>query len=247
MAEETAFYRQERQDKGIVFQSDMGGKNEKTILVLYLNRPMRYARYVRYTELLRRRRHENLVFCQHHPVVTMGLQTRPESLLLQPEDFKRHAVDLVKVRRGGDATAHEPGQIVIYPHVDLRARNIRLSDFVKAMLDITSYSLEQVFGLRLHPNPQAPGLYTERGEKVVSSGLEVRSGFSSSGVAVNYSNALKTFSFIHPCGYPGLRMQSVLQLLGRSEKKNDPETDEKKREFCQVWAERFIQSFSLYR
>lgn len=220
--------------------------NRQPISILYLEKPMRYGRYVRYTELLRRSRRENLVFCQHYPVVTMGVQTQASSLLLSAEDFARNAVDIVPVKRGGDATAHEPGQIVIYPHIDLRSRKIPLSDFVKAMLDITSESLDSVFGLKLRPDAKAPGLYTDAGEKVVSSGLEIRSGFSSSGVAINYSNELQTFSFIHPCGYPGLRMQSVLQLTGQAEKKHDPETDAKKKEFCRIWAERFIQSFSLY-
>jgi lipoyl(octanoyl) transferase len=218
----------------------------KSIPVLYLEKPIRYKRYMYYTELLRRSRHENLIFCNHYPVITLGLQTKESSLLLSAEEIARRGIDIFAVKRGGDATAHEPGQIVIYPHIDLRSRKIALSDFVRTLLDITSESLNHVFGLRLQGDEKAPGLYTAAGEKVVSTGLEIRSGFSSSGLAINYKNDLSTFSVIHPCGYSGLRMQSILHLTGQTEKMHDPETEVKKKEFCRIWAERFIQSFSLY-
>lgn len=209
-----------------------------------LDRPLAYARYVRYAGLLREQREERLVFCHHFPVITLGLQTRSDSVLFAPDVLAQKGIGVVPVRRGGDATAHEPGQIVIYPHLDLRRRGIRLSGFVKSLLDVTADLIRERFSIALQLKPGAPGLYAADGSKVVSAGIEVRRGFSSSGIALNWNNSLATFESIHPCGYPGLRMQSLTGLLQGREKKNDLTEESRKREFCRLWAERFSHSLS---
>ena len=208
-------------------------------------RPMPYRRYIQYADLLRKHRSENIVFCEHRPTITLGIQTKPESLLTEPASLSKQGVEVVAVKRGGDATAHEPGQIIVYPHIDLKQRQIKLSDFVSGIIDITGRVIESMFQLKLVPNPDAPGLYNTDGEKVVSMGIEIKKAFSSSGIAINYTNDLNTFSFIHPCGYHDLKMASIYP--GQSvEKKNDPKLQTKKKEFCKLWAGQFIQLFSLY-
>ncbi|MBW7859242.1 MAG: lipoyl(octanoyl) transferase LipB [Leptonema sp. (in: Bacteria)] len=214
------------------------------IPVHILNQPMRYTRYQKYSNLLRQHRKENIVFCEHYPVVTTGIQTNPNSLLISSQEFAKRGIDLISVKRGGDATAHEIGQIVIYPHIDLRKRKINLTEFIRELFDISANTVLNIFGLRLFTDTEAPGLYNANGEKLVSLGVEIRAGFSSSGVAINYSNSLKTFSFIHPCGYSDLKMESLIKP--KSEKRNDLEIDSKKKEFCSLWADQFIHRFSLY-
>lgn len=206
---------------------------------------MRYTRYQNYSNLLRQYRKENIVFCQHYSVVTTGIQTNPNSLLISSQEFANRGIDLVSIKRGGDATAHEIGQIVIYPHIDLRKRKINLTQFIRALFDISANTVLNLYGLQLFKNTEAPGLYDINGEKLISIGVEIRAGFSSSGVAINYSNSLKTFSFIHPCGYSDLKMKTLIKP--KSEKKNDLELESKKKEFCLLWADQFIQRFSLYR
>lgn len=215
-----------------------------TIPIHILNWPMRYSRYQNYSNLLRQHRKENIVFCQHYEVITTGIQTNPSSLLISSQDFANRGIDVVPVKRGGDATAHEIGQIVVYPHIDLRKRKIKLSNFIQEIFNISIDTALTLFNVRLVQNQDAPGLYAATGEKVVSAGIEIRSGFSSSGIAINYSNSLQTFSFIHPCGYSDLKMRSLIEQ--NTQKKNDLEIESKKKEFCLLWADQFIQRFSLY-
>jgi Lipoate-protein ligase B len=95
-------------------------------------------------------------------------------------------------------------------------------------------------------DPQMPGLYTEKNEKIVSMGIEIRKGFTSSGIAINYSNSLKTFDYIFPCGYKNLKMNSIKNLLIEQnptiKKIDDDEWNSKKIDFCKKWAEKFLKS-----
>lgn len=176
----------------------------------------------------------------------MGIQTRPESVRIPHATLNEYGIELMPVRRGGDVTAHEPGQLIIYPHFDLRRRRLRIADFAKGLLDVTAAVIHDRTGILLQPNPQAPGLYAGDGSKVVSAGLGISRGFSSSGIAINWNNSLDTFAYIHPCGHAGLRMQSLKGLLSSErssdEKRSDLLDEGRKREFCQLWADRFLQS-----
>lgn len=212
---------------------------------------MSYARYERYNESLRTRRRERILFCHHPAVITMGVQTRADSVRSPQSLLAERGIELVRARRGGDVTAHEPGQLVVYPHIDLRRRGVRIADFVKGLLDVTAEVVSEEFGIHLRPDPAAPGLYAEDGSKVVSAGVGISKGFSSSGIALNWNNSLSTFAFIHPCGHAGLRMQSLAGLLARKgagtqsanpEKRSDLLDEARKREFCRLWADRFLQS-----
>ncbi|MCB1327322.1 MAG: lipoyl(octanoyl) transferase LipB [Leptospiraceae bacterium] len=172
----------------------------------------RYQEYMTLADRLRSRRRELLLFCEHAPTITAGLQSRPESLLVSREHLQQSGVELHEVRRGGDLTAHEPGQLVTYTHIDLNRRAIRLRSFAPMLLEVTMHCLERVWNLRVRTLNDAPGLYLSDGRKLVSIGLQVRRGFSSDGLALNVTNDLGSFQFIHACGFPGLRMVSLRQL-----------------------------------
>ncbi len=175
-----------------------------------LTDPIEYERYLGFQAGLRARRRECLVFCEHPATITAGIQSRPESLISSAGDLDRSGVALLSVARAGDHTAHEPGQCVIYPHVDLRARGLGVAQYFHNLLECVSGAMLDVWSIESTARADAPGLYLPgSGAKLASIGILFKSFFTSFGVAVNVANDLSTFTLIHPCGYAGQQIASV--------------------------------------
>jgi lipoyl(octanoyl) transferase len=118
----------------------------------------------------------------------------------------------VHVDRGGQVTYHGPGQLVVYPLVDLRRAGLSIRDFVTALERGVS-DLAAQFGIRAECRRSAPGVYVD-GRKLASVGVRVRRGGSYHGLAVNVALDLEPFRRINPCGCPGLEMTQLAELGG---------------------------------
>jgi len=142
---------------------------------------------------------------QHHPVFTQGQAGKAEHLL-SPGD-----IPVVMADRGGQVTYHGPGQLVVYLLVDLRRRKLG----VRVLVDTLEQALVAVlagYGVTAAPKADAPGVYVE-GRKIASLGLRVRRGCSFHGLALNLAMDLAPFLRINPCGYQGLEMVQLADLL----------------------------------
>ncbi len=218
--------------------------NKREFLIpVYNFKTISYKKYINFSSYFRKKRKENILFCDHFPVITAGIQYKKESFKI-PEHFIRNKnIDIEYVKRGGDVTAHELGQIIIYPHIDLKKRKIPIVEFINNMVDITQNLILKEFHIKLHYREDMPGLYTHEGEKIVSIGLEIRNGFTSSGIAINYQNDLKTFDYIYPCGFKYLKMNTIKNLLSvidTNTKFDDVILNKKKFDYCIKWSEEFI-------
>jgi len=181
-----------------------------------LDRLLPYNEYLLLQEDLRARREELILVCEHPPVITAGVKFQEASLLSTSGDLQIAGIDFVKTGRGGDATAHEPGQIVFYVHIDLKKRRIEISSFFSALLQSVQRALAAACQIETVVRADAPGLYVAHGSrsgaKIASIGVQFKGFFTSHGVAVNFTNNLSTFARIHPCGDSSLSVTSVLQL-----------------------------------
>jgi len=177
-----------------------------------INKPLEYERYIKLQNSLRVKKKELLLLCEHSSTITAGVQFDYKNLLSNAEELKSLNIKFIKVARGGDITAHEPGQCIIYPHVDLKKRNIQLSHFFKTIMDITSRNLLRIWNIETIYKNDYPGLYLLSGEKIASIGISFKSFFTSHGIAVNISNNLETFKHIIPCGMNDVSMTSVSML-----------------------------------
>lgn len=198
-------------------------------------RALEYQRYVRFQERLRRRRRELVLFCEHSPTLTRGVQAHDSSLRVNTSELAARGITLAAVGRGGDFTAHEPGQCVIYPHVDLRARSLGFGRYFQILLDVSRETIRNVWDLRLESREGAPGLYREDGAKLLSIGVMLKAFFSSHGLALNVSNDLSAFALIDVCGYPDVRAATIAQSGG------DPG---RLPEFQIEWAARFERALA---
>lgn len=148
---------------------------------------------------------DELWLVEHPPVFTQGQAGKPEHLLL-PGD-----IPVIQTDRGGQVTYHGPGQLVAYPLLDLRRLKLGVRDLVSA-IEQTIVATLAVYGIEAYPKPDAPGVYVA-GDKIASLGLRVRRGCSFHGLALNVDMDLEPFQRINPCGYEGLAMTQMRDLL----------------------------------
>jgi lipoyl(octanoyl) transferase len=152
---------------------------------------------------------DQLWLVQHPPVFTQGQAGKAEHLLV-PGD-----IPVVQSDRGGQVTYHGPGQLVAYPLLDLRRLKMGVRDLVTAIEQTIVSTLAQ-YDIAAFPKPDAPGVYVNtegRVDKIASLGLRVRRGCSFHGLALNVAMDLSPFLRINPCGYQGLAMTQIQDLL----------------------------------
>lgn len=151
---------------------------------------------------------DELWLVEHDPVFTLGQAGKDEHVLM-PGD-----IPVIHVDRGGQVTYHGPGQLVLYPLLDLRRLKLGVREYVdrieQAVIDtLAEWNIE---GAR---RDGAPGVYVA-GAKVMALGIRVRRGCTFHGLAFNIAMDLSPYQRINPCGYQGLRVTSVLDLGGPS-------------------------------
>ena len=155
-------------------------------------------------------------FLQHQPVYTLGQAGRPEHVLDAGD------IPLVNCDRGGQVTYHGPGQLVAYLLVDIRRRGIGIRQLVD-MIENSIIELLAGFDIESHSRKGAPGVYVGE-DKIAALGLRVRNGSSYHGLSLNVDMDLAPFSRINPCGYPGLGVTQIADLVDSTEKDLFPRT-----------------------
>lgn len=146
---------------------------------------------------------------EHEPVFTLGMNA-DRMHVLDPGD-----IPVVQIDRGGQVTYHGPGQLVVYPLIDVRRAGFGVRDLVNALegavIDLAAQS-----GIRAQCRQGAPGVYVNEA-KLASVGLRIRRGGSYHGLALNVNMDLAPFARINPCGYAGLAMTQLALLGGVSD------------------------------
>jgi len=185
--------------------------------------------------------HGRILLVEHDPpVITIrqreGARTH---LLATPESLARLGVTIAETDRGGDITYHGPGQLVVYPIIDLNAFGLRLHDYMRllegAVIDaLAEFGVEggrdsgatgvwvkpmSDGGFRNEPRPSGRGVPVmsavgEVPEKICAMGVRIRRWVSLHGLALNVTTNLEHFDLIVPCGLAGRRVTSLQQLLG---------------------------------
>lgn len=149
---------------------------------------------------------DELWLLEHEPVYTLGLNADPAHVLDAGQ------VPVVRIDRGGQVTYHGPGQLVVYPLLDVRRARLGVRDLVTA-LERAVIELSARYGIAAACRERAPGVYV--GEcKLASVGLRIRRGGSFHGLALNVNMDLAPFRRINPCGYAGLEMTQLSALGG---------------------------------
>ncbi|QHM95840.1 lipoyl(octanoyl) transferase LipB [Kosakonia sacchari] len=146
---------------------------------------------------------------EHHPVFTQGQAGKAEHVLA-PGD-----IPVIQSDRGGQVTYHGPGQQVMYVLINLKRRRVGVRELV-TLLENTVINTLATLGINAQARADAPGVYVQ-GKKICSLGLRIRKGCSFHGLALNIDMDLAPFMRINPCGYAGMEMTQVSQLVENSD------------------------------
>lgn len=139
---------------------------------------------------------------EHDPVITLGVRGKKEVDLLESEArIRERGFSVRQIQRGGQATLHVPGQLVIYPICDLRKLKLGARDYVCAIEKATGRWLTSL-GVQWQRSEVEPGIFVGS-EKLVAFGFRIAHGKSSHGLAINVTNSPTDFNLIRTCGVGG--------------------------------------------
>lgn len=147
---------------------------------------------------------DELWLLEHPPVFTLGMAADHSHVLAAGD------IPVVQTDRGGQVTYHGPGQLVVYPLLDIRRAGLAVRALVM-QLEQTVIDMVARHGTLARGRRDAPGVYVD-GAKLASLGLRVRRGASYHGLALNVDMDLAPFGRINPCGMAGLAVTSLAQL-----------------------------------
>jgi lipoyl(octanoyl) transferase len=168
-----------------------------------------------------------ILVVEHDPVITISRRAgAARHLLATPDLLARRGVALAETDRGGDITYHGPGQLVLYPILDLNLLNLGLHAYMR-MLEEAVIRACREFGIEAGRDACATGVWvpgaeekrqTEKREcgaaaphsaKICAMGVRVRKWVSMHGLALNVSTNLDHFNLIVPCGLTGRAVTSL--------------------------------------
>lgn len=141
---------------------------------------------------------------EHFPVYTLGLNRQGVRL---PEASD---IPLVMTDRGGKITYHGPGQLIIYPLLDLKRHGLSVRKLV-SILENSVIAWLAEYGVQAQAKSNAPGVYVQEA-KIAALGLRIKNNGSYHGLSVNVAMDLSPFSAIDPCGYAGLAVTQTQDL-----------------------------------
>ena len=142
---------------------------------------------------------------EHPPVFTQGQAGKPEHLLFTGD------IPVVQADRGGQVTYHGPGQLVAYIMADIKRLNIGPRELV-SKIEQSLIDLLDEYQVTAYPKKDAPGVYVNE-SKIASLGLRIRKGLSFHGLSLNIDMNLEPFERINPCGYAGMKMTQLADLV----------------------------------
>ena len=200
--------------------------------------------YVNYSEILdemeksvkkvsQNIKYEEIWFLEHKEVFTAGSST--------PKEFneeKINNIEVHKVNRGGKITYHGPGQLIIYPLINIKARNMNIIDYINVIEDICIgvFNNNQIELIRKKEKNRGLWVKSAKGSrKIIFIGLRYSRGVIHHGLSINFHNDLEKFRKINPCGLDGREISS-LEELGINYDKD---------KIIKELKERFIQKFDL--
>jgi len=139
-----------------------------------------------------------VLLLEHPPVFTLGRRGGLNNLTVSADFLEKAGIPVIQVERGGDITFHGPGQLVMYPVIDLNVARLRVIDYVENLEEVMIRAALD-WGIKAERNPINRGVWVGN-KKLGSIGVAIRRGICFHGMAFNVNLSLKPFGWINPCG-----------------------------------------------
>lgn len=156
---------------------------------------------------------DSVLILEHPPVFTLGRRAGIENLKASRAFLERKKIPVIPVERGGDITFHGPGQLVVYPIIDLTKTGLSVMDYV-ASLEETMLRTASDWSIPAKRNSVNRGIWIAN-KKLGSVGISVQRGVTFHGFALNVNLSLKPFKWIHPCGLTDVGVTSMARELSQ--------------------------------
>lgn len=153
---------------------------------------------------------DTLIILQHRPVYTLGTGSSEEYLKF---DVKDAPYDVYRTERGGEVTYHGPGQLVMYPIINLRNHKMDLHWYLRALEEVVIRVLSSTFSIKASRLEGFTGVWVGD-KKVAAIGIRVSQWITYHGLALNVTSDLTPFQSIVPCGIRNRQVGSIKGLLG---------------------------------
>ena len=141
---------------------------------------------------------------EHLPVYTLGVHGKASNLLVSDTALKQMKCEIIRIERGGDITYHGPGQLIVYPIIDLEKYNLGVKKYVD-LLEESVIILLQKFGIKGERVAGATGVWIDKGtskeRKICAIGVKISRFVTMHGLALNVNTDLSAFNAINPCGF----------------------------------------------
>ena len=154
-----------------------------------------------------------ILFLEHPPVFTLGNRGGLNNLTVSESFLEKAGIPVIQVERGGDITFHGPGQLVVYPIIDLRGARLTVVDYIENLEQVMIRAVAD-WGINAVRHPMNRGVWVGN-NKLGSVGIAIRRGIAFHGMALNVNLSLRPFGWINPCGLQDTRMTSMEQELSR--------------------------------
>jgi len=174
-----------------------------------------------------------LIMAQHLPVVVFG-RSRDEKNVINKKFFDEKNVPFFFAGRGGRITYHAPGQLVLYPIIDLKEARRDIAFYIDFLEKVIVKSLRRI-GIPARRGEDRRGVWVS-GRKIAFIGISLKNWVTYHGAAININNDITPFSHINPCGEEHIKVTSAAEYAGR---KFDMDMVK------EIFAEEFVRNFEI--
>lgn len=166
--------------------------------------------YARQNQLLE---NDVILLLEHPSVFTLGRRGGIENLKVSKTFLKKNNIPIIQVERGGDITFHGPGQLVVYPIIDLERADLTVREYLSSLEELMIRVVLD-WGLQAERNPVNRGIWIAN-NKLGSIGISVKRSVCFHGFALNVNLTLEPFGWINPCGLQDVGVTSMAQELSQ--------------------------------
>ena len=157
--------------------------------------------------------HDVVLLLEHPPVFTLGRRGGIENLRVSDGFLKKKNIPIIQIERGGNITFHGPGQLVVYPIVDLKKTKVQILDYVERLEEVM-IRVAADWGIKTERNSANRGIWINN-NKLGSVGISVHRDICFHGFSLNANVSLEPFAWIHPCGLADVGVTSMEQELAK--------------------------------
>lgn len=152
-----------------------------------------------------------IFFVEHRPVYTLGKHGKIENLIVDEDYLRQNNVSLYHIGRGGDITYHGPGQLTVYPILDMQRYRLGIKDYVSLLEEAVIQTISE-YGIEGKRIEGATGVWIkdDKGERKISAiGVKCSRHVTMHGLALNISSDVSGFQRINPCGFTDKGVTSI--------------------------------------